>query len=147
MTDSPAEGEGGDAPALVDAAAPAGGQLSRLVRDRRTGLGLSFRALADRCVDPEDPEAGSRWVKSSLETLERGAMVNAPRIHLLRALAAGLDIPLARLQEAAGEQYLGITTVWNPSRQARTLVARYERLSAEDQQRVLDWLELWGSER
>ncbi|MEU7639851.1 XRE family transcriptional regulator [Streptomyces sp. NPDC039016] len=118
--------------------------LSDLVRKRRAQLRLSLRALASRCVDPKDPDAGSRWTHATLANLETKS-IKAPGVPELRALAAGLDLPLRLLQEAAGVQYLGIDTAWSDDGETRTLVHHYWELPPDDRAKVRALIESWGS--
>jgi hypothetical protein len=106
-----------------------------------TELGLSYRALADRCIDPEDPEAGSVWKRTTIDTLSKGQPVKAPNLPALRALAAGLQVPLGLVQEAAGSQFLGIDTVWSADGKVRALVEGFREMDAEDQERVMALME------
>ncbi|MCL6302850.1 XRE family transcriptional regulator [Streptomyces kronopolitis] len=118
--------------------------LSDLVRKRRAQLRLSLRALASRCVDPKEPDAGSKWTFATLGNLETKT-IKAPGVPELRALAAGLDLPLRLLQEAAGAQYLGIDTVWSDDRETRTMVHGYWELDPEDRAKIRAMIESWGS--
>lgn len=117
--------------------------LSDLVRDRKEELGKSYRELADACVDPEDPEAGPLWKRGTLENLAKAVGIKAPTLPQLRALKAGLDLPLGLIQEAAGSQFLGIDTVWSKDGQVRTLVHEFREMDPEDQDRVMALMESW----
>jgi hypothetical protein len=114
-----------------------GDDLSVLVRQRMDELGRSFRTLADACIDPEDPEAGPLWKRTTLDALSKGQRIKAPDFPQLRALAAGLEVPLSRVQEAAGAQFLGIDTVWSADGKVRALVEGFREMSPEDQEKVL----------
>src|SRR5690348_8092543 len=77
-----------------------------LVRHRRSLLGLSFERLASRCIDAG---TGKKVVSASwLHRLESAQPVAAPDLTQLQGLAVGLQVPVAQLQEAAGEQFFGI---------------------------------------
>ncbi|MFM9368166.1 XRE family transcriptional regulator [Streptomyces sp. Da 82-17] len=119
-------------------------ELRDLVRNRRAELRLSLRALAERCVDPEDPDAGPLWNHATLGNLETKT-IKAPRLPELRALAAGLDVPLGLVQEAAGRQYLGIDTVWADDRETRTMVHAYRELDPDDRAKIRAIIESWGT--
>ena len=115
--------------------------LSDLVRQRMEELGHSYRTLADACVDPEDPEAGPLWKRSTLDSLSKGQRVKAPDFPQLRALAAGLQLPLGDIQGAAGSQFLGIDTVWSADGKVRALVEGFRDMDPEDQDKVLALME------
>jgi hypothetical protein len=117
--------------------------LSDLVRDRMEQLGLSYRSLADACIDPEDAEAGPLWKRGTIENLAKGQTIKAPTVPQLRALAAGLQVPLGLAQEAAGAQFLGIDTVWSEDGRARALVHHFQEMDDEDQAKVLALMESW----
>ncbi|MET9729748.1 XRE family transcriptional regulator [Streptomyces sp. NPDC006458] len=117
--------------------------LSDLVRKRRLELGMSYRGLAEACIDPEDPEAGPLWGRSTLENLEKGVGIKAPTLPQLRALKAGLRVPLGLVQEATGAQFVGIDTVWSHDGKIRTLVHGFRELDEADQERVLAMMESW----
>ncbi|MFJ7999005.1 XRE family transcriptional regulator [Streptomyces sp. NPDC096310] len=121
-------------------------ELSDLVRERRTELGLSLRALAGRCIDPES--AGEPlWKYAVLNRLERRLPVIPPRLPELRALAAGLDLPVEVLQGAAGSQFMGIQPPWGSSREMRSLVTDYLALSPESRDRLRSIVRLWAADR
>jgi hypothetical protein len=111
------------------------------VRQRKEELGLSFRALAEACVDPARPESGPVWGRTTLDTLSKGGQVKAPGLHELRALAAGLELSLDDVREAAGRQFLGVDTLWTGDRKVRAFVRGFEELSPEDQAKVWALLE------
>ncbi|MCA1223852.1 helix-turn-helix domain-containing protein [Streptomyces sp. 8L] len=121
--------------------------LTDLVRNRRSELGLSLRKLAERCVDPEAPDAGPIWKYAVINRLERGLPVIAPIVPELRALAAGLQLPLGLIQDAAGAQFFGIDSVWSDEGDVRALVHDYRSMSPEDQERVRDLMRTWGQNR
>ncbi|XUM01277.1 helix-turn-helix domain-containing protein [Streptomyces venezuelae ATCC 10712] len=117
--------------------------LSDIVRDRRAELGLSLREAEERCVDPETGKPVSRAYINSLEKATPN--LEPPTPARLRALAAGFGLPLSLLQEAAGRQFYGVTTVWEASGKARAFVARFEELGEDDQDRVLAMLEAFAA--
>lgn len=107
-------------------------------------LGRSFRDLVPLCVDPEADEetAGEPlWSRSTLQNLASGAPVKAPNFPALRALAAGLQVSLGRVQEAAGAQFFRIDTVWSADGQVRALIEGYREMDPEDQAKVLALIE------
>lgn len=115
--------------------------LSDLVSRRMEERGVSFRALAEECIDPEEPVAGPLWRRTTLDALSKGQRVKAPDLAQLRALAHGLRVPLSRVQEAAGAQFLGIDTVWSPDGRVRALVEGFRDMDPEDQEKVLALME------
>ncbi|MFD7224801.1 XRE family transcriptional regulator [Streptomyces sp. NPDC059883] len=117
--------------------------MSDLVRDRRAELGLSLRKLADLCIDPEDP-GEPLWKFAVINRLERHLPVIPPQLPELRALAAGLSLPLWKVQGAAGAQFFGIDTVWSDA--VRALVQDYESMPPDDQKRARQLMRAWGAE-
>lgn len=118
-------------------------ELSDLVRERRAELGLSLRKFADLCVDPEG-DGVPLWKFAVLNRLERGFPVIPPQLPELRALAAGLDVPVELVQGAAGWQFMGIATAWGGDREMRTVVQDYLTLSPDDQARLRSIMQAWG---
>ncbi|MFI1676993.1 hypothetical protein [Streptomyces sp. NPDC020607] len=103
--------------------------LSDLTRTRMEALGLSFRALADACIDPKHPEDGPLWKRGTLENLVKGRGIKAPTDAQLRALQAGLDCPLLAIQRAAAAQFFGLVSErWTDSEDVRLLLARIDEL-------------------
>lgn len=118
--------------------------LSALVRDRKARLGLSYERLAERCIDPE---TGEQTVKGSwLHRLAQNKPVIPPELPMLRGLAAGLEVTLGAVQDAAGAQFLGIDTVWSASGEARALVERAERLTPEQREQLSRLLDAFTPE-
>ncbi|MFM9675749.1 XRE family transcriptional regulator [Streptomyces brasiliscabiei] len=117
--------------------------LADLVAERIADLGLSYRRLADLCVDPEaSAEEDARpWARSTLENLIKGRRITAPTLPMLRALAVGLRLHLGQVQEAAGSQFLGIDSVWSGDGRARALVIGFGEMDPEDQAKVLALIE------
>jgi transcriptional regulator with XRE-family HTH domain len=119
--------------------------FSDLVRSRRAELGITLRELEARSIDPETGEqAKFGW----LSKVENGGSVKAPSPAILRALAAGLKMPVRVVQEAAAAQFLDYTDfVWSDDRTTRVLVARIEEMSDEDRQRLADIAETFARRR
>lgn len=69
------------------------------------GRPLRIREFARRAVDPESGWSPS---KSLVGNIVAGHQVKVTP-DLLRAVAAGLGVPLRAVQAAAAEQYLGLT--------------------------------------
>ncbi|MGW1295112.1 XRE family transcriptional regulator [Streptomyces sp. NPDC002533] len=112
--------------------------LADLVNRRKGELGLSFRKIAENAVDPVAPMAGSLWTRGTLENLAKREPVKAPSAPMLRALAAGLQVPLRLVQEAAAAQWFGVETVYDDEGdpETRLLVRRYQQMSPEDRRRL-----------
>jgi hypothetical protein len=104
-------------------------------------LGLGSRTLAAACIDPEAPEAGPLWTRGTLDNVVNGRHIKPPEFPQLRALAAGLQVHISVVQEAAGSQFLGIDSVWSQDGQARALVIGFREMSPEDQAKVLALIE------
>ena len=68
------------------------------------GRPLRIRQFADRAVDPK---TGWTPSKSLVDNIVGGHQVKVTP-GLLRAVAAGLGVPLSVVQTAAAEQYLGL---------------------------------------
>ncbi|MFF2964301.1 XRE family transcriptional regulator [Streptomyces sp. NPDC057963] len=115
--------------------APARTDLSDLVRARRQELRLSLRAVQDRTVDPASGEPLLKY--SWIDRLEKGQPVIPPQYPQLRALATALQLPLAKIQDAAGAQFFGIDTVWAESHEARALVRRADRMTPEQLRQLM----------
>ncbi|NNJ04195.1 hypothetical protein HHX38_08610 [Streptomyces sp. PKU-MA01144] len=114
-------------------------QLGDLVLARKETLRLSYEKLAERCIDPQ---TGERTVKSSwLHRIATRLPVQAPGVDQLRGMAAGLQVPLRTVQDAAASQFFGLDSVYSPDENVRTMVHRYEDLSPEDQRKVLALIE------
>lgn len=105
--------------------------LSDLVRTRMEENGQSFRTLADACIDPQDPDAGPQWKRTTLDTLTKGRIIKAPTEAQLRALAEGLNLPLLAIRRAAAAQFMGLVEHWNDDHDTRILIARIEELDKE----------------
>ncbi|GAA0853210.1 hypothetical protein GCM10009525_82300 [Streptosporangium amethystogenes subsp. fukuiense] len=79
--------------------------LSRLVRACRDEAGLSLREFADKCIDPQsDRGLLHNWIGE----LEHGRLPRAPEMWRLRALAAGMGVPVQQLAELSAKQWLGV---------------------------------------
>lgn len=117
--------------------------LSDLVSARMDELGLSYRRLEELCRDPEDDDSAGEplWKRGTLENLSKRRRIHAPDFPMIRALAAGLEVPLERVQEAAGSQFLGIDSVWSSDGRVRALVEGFREMDEEDQAKVLALME------
>ncbi|GAA1977124.1 helix-turn-helix domain-containing protein [Kitasatospora viridis] len=121
--------------------------FSDLVRTRRAELGLSLRALAERCIDPET--GATPITKGWIERLEKGEPVLTPRLSELRAMAAGLQLPLRRLQDEAAVQFLGMQrqAEWSGDSTVRAVVARMEELTPEERADLAQMAELYAAQQ
>jgi transcriptional regulator with XRE-family HTH domain len=123
-----------------------GSPLSDLVRDRKDELGLTLRQLEERCMDPDPDvhdgqEVGPLWGRSTLSLLINGGRIKPPSPARIRALAAGLELPVDDVREAAGKQFFGVDTLRTGDRKVRAFVRDFEGLSPEDQAKVWRLLE------
>jgi transcriptional regulator with XRE-family HTH domain len=117
--------------------------LSDLVRKRRAELRLSLRALEQRTADPGTGEPAVKY--GWLNNLEKAAPnLTPPRLPVLDALAKALELPLGRLQDAAGAQFFGIDTVWSASGEARALVTRADQLSPEQREQIYRLIDMFA---
>lgn len=102
-------------------------QLRDIVNERKEELGLGYERLAARCIDPE---SGEQTVKSSwLHRLATGKPVEAPNYETLRGMAAGLDVPVGVLQDAASAQFFGVDPVFSETAEGRAFLADADRLT------------------
>ncbi|MFB6963096.1 helix-turn-helix domain-containing protein [Streptomyces sp. NPDC056309] len=118
--------------------------LLRLVKARRQELGLSFHSLAAASVDVE---SGAVVSKGWLYRLETGAPVIAPSAEVLAALAVGLRLELARLQEAAAAQFFGLRLPWEASGEAAEWLAALEVLPDGQRRALLDLVQVMAKDR
>lgn len=109
-------------------------QLRDIVVQRKDELGLGYERLAARCVDPE---SGTQTVKSSwLHRLATGKPVEAPDYETLRGMAAGLDVSVAVLQDAASAQFFGASKVFSESADAQAFLEDAERLTESQREAI-----------
>lgn len=121
-----------------------GSELLELVRARRLELGLSYQSLAAACVDlSSGAKASSGW----LHRLETSAPVIPPSVELLGALAAGLQLPRARLQEAAAAQFFGVHVSWEASGDAAAVLADLAALPETQRRAVSDLIRVMAEGR
>lgn len=124
--------------------------LSDLVASRMKELDLSYRTLASRTIDPEstadDPQP--EWTRGTLENLKKGRKIKAPSAPAIRALAAGLQLPLRVVQDAARAQFFNVDAVraaeGELDEETLLLVRRYQELSPEDQLKLRRIAEDWS---
>ncbi|MFF3497428.1 XRE family transcriptional regulator [Streptomyces sp. NPDC002795] len=107
--------------------------LSDLVRDQMKERGLGYRTLAEAAIDPEHPELGPLYTKSTIENLIKNRGVKAPTEGQLRALAAALHLPVSALQRAASAQFFGhVSERWDVEGKRRLFLARIEGIDEEE---------------
>lgn len=111
--------------------------LADLVRARRGQLNLSLAGLSAVAVDPE---GGSSVSHGWIHRLERGQPVHPPQLPQLRALAAGLQLPLPRVQEAAAAQFFGLESGGAPA-EVLALAHRLAGLSPDQRDALLGLLD------
>lgn len=125
------------------ASAPTGrADLSDLLRERRAKLGLSLRGVEARTIDPDTGEPLCKY--SWINKLEKLLTIVPPSYAQLVALAAALELPLGTVQDAAGAQFFGIDTVWNPSGEARALAVQADRMTPEQREQLLRLMETFA---
>lgn len=105
-----------------------------LVRTRRAELDISLRELERRAVDPETGDyVRYGWISK----VERGQSTDTPNSMQIRALAAGLNLPVRAIQEAVAAQFLDVVSeVWAKDRTARVLVARIEEMDPGEVEKI-----------
>ncbi|MFJ3786952.1 hypothetical protein [Streptomyces sp. NPDC090093] len=122
--------------------------LADLVSSRMKELDLSYRTLAGRTIDPDDPDNGPQWTRSTLENLVKGLRVKPPTPQKIRGLAAGLSLPVRLIQDAVRAQFFGIDSVRvgeeGLDEDALIMLRHYETLSAEDRLKLRKIAEDWS---
>lgn len=109
-------------------------QLRDIVVARKDMLGLGYQRLAARCIDPS---TGVQTVKSSwLHRLATGEPVEAPGYEMLRGMAAGLEIPVGVLQDAASAQFFGAERVFSETAEAQAFLEDADRLTPQQREAV-----------
>jgi transcriptional regulator with XRE-family HTH domain len=109
-------------------------QLRSIVVERKEALGLGYARLAARCIDPE---SGEQTVKSSwLHRLATGEPVEPPSYEMLRGMAAGLQVPVGVLQDAASAQFFGVQRTFSESAEGQAFLEDADRLSPAQREAV-----------
>lgn len=109
-------------------------QLRDIVNERKEELGLGYERLAARCIDPE---SGEQTIKSSwLHRLATGKPVEAPSYEMLRGMAAGLQVPVGVLQDAASSQFFGVERVFSESAEGQAFLEDADRLTPAQREAV-----------
>lgn len=86
--------------------------LSRFIRDYLIEHDESERKLAGRAIDPD---TGLKLQHGWINALALGNVSRAPELWRLRALAAAMGMPAARLAELAAAQWLGVDVAQVPA--------------------------------
>jgi hypothetical protein len=116
-------------------------QLGDLVLERKEALRLSYEKLAVRSIDPE---TGLQTVKPSwLHRIATRLPVQAPDVAGLRGMAAGLEVPLRVVQDAAAAQFFGMDSVYSADETLRTIVPHLEEMSPEDRRKIMALIEAY----
>lgn len=107
--------------------------LAELMSERagKRGSGLpTWEQVAERAIDPRtgyQPSPNLLWKASA----QQGIKINPP---LVRAIAAGLGLPLLRVQEAAAREFIGwqIDDPFNTAPGDDDVVVRVARTGAQE---------------
>jgi transcriptional regulator with XRE-family HTH domain len=110
---------------------PAADALSQLVRDVQA-TGVSFQGMADRAA-----KRGYSISKPYFQKIAAGNATTAPTAERLKAIAAGLGIPMRIVQRAAAIQYLNYqaTELSGYDDDTRIIVAHLAGKSPADRRR------------
>jgi transcriptional regulator with XRE-family HTH domain len=109
-------------------------QLADLIRDRRAGLGQSLDTFSKQAVDPV---SGTRVTRGWIYRLEQGERVTSPQYEELCALANAAQLPVERLQDAAGQQFHGVSPLRSGTGEAVAYVRKLDALPADQRERLL----------
>lgn len=108
-------------------------RLSIFVRDWLAEHDESTRGLADKAVDPK---TGFQLQHGWIASLARGRVPRAPDLWRLRALAAGMGVPVRLLAELAAAEWLGLEVAEVPvGSDSAVVVTVPEGLSEEERAR------------
>ncbi|MFC8290041.1 hypothetical protein ACFUJ0_06235 [Streptomyces sp. NPDC057242] len=122
--------------------------LTDLVSSRMRELDLSYRTLAGRTVDPDDPDGGPQWTRSTLENLVKGLRIKPPTPQKVAGLAAGLSLPVRLVQDAVRGQFFGVDSLRvgeeSLDEDALIMLRHYETLSVEDRLKLRKIAEDWS---
>ncbi|MDH6226251.1 helix-turn-helix domain-containing protein [Streptomyces sp. MJP52] len=114
------------------------GQFAELIRDRRRELGESLDRFAAKAVDPV---TGTRVTRGWIYRLETGEAITPPVFEELRALAAAAELPVGRLQDAAGRQFHGVEPLESGTSEARAYVRKLDRLPPDQRERLMQLID------
>lgn len=113
-------------------------QFADLIRARRADLRESLDTFAAKAVDPK---SGTRVTRGWIYRLEKGEEITPPQVEELRALAAAAELPLGRLQDAAGSQFHGVDPLQSGSSEARAYVHKLDRIPPDQRERLLQFID------
>ncbi|MFD7978846.1 hypothetical protein [Streptomyces sp. NPDC059071] len=124
--------------------------LTDLVDSRMGEANLSYRTLAARTADPDDtaenPEP--QWTRGTLENLRKGRKIKAPTPEQVRGLAAGLQLPVRLVEDAARAQFFDVDAVRvgesDLDDETLLLVRHYQELTPEDQLKLRRIAQDWS---
>ncbi|MDR3081969.1 MAG: XRE family transcriptional regulator [Streptomyces sp.] len=118
-----------------------------LVRERRAELGISLRDLEARAIDPESGvQAKFGW----LSKVENNKPVDTPKLELVKAVAAGLTLPLSVVKGAVMRQFLDYDPAqdagvsWSEDMTTRIIAARATEMSDEDRRQLAEIAETFA---
>jgi hypothetical protein len=115
-------------------AAPGRTQFRDVVVERKNALNLSYAKLAVRCIHPD---TGVQTVKDSwLHRVATGEPVQAPDFDMLLGMAAGLEVDVDVLQDAASAQFFGAQKVFTESAEAKAFLEDADRLTPTQREAV-----------
>lgn len=105
-----------------------------LIRDRRAELKESLDTFAAKAVDPI---SGMEVTRGWIYRLETGKPVTPPVFEELRALAEAAELPVERLQDAAGSQFHGVDPLASGSSESKAYVHKLDQLPTEQRNGLL----------
>lgn len=109
-------------------------QFRDIVVERKEALELSYARLAARCIHPD---TGVQTVKDSwLHRVATGEPVQAPDYDMLLGMAAGLEVDVNVLQDAASAQFFGAQKVFAESAEAKAFLEDADRLSPAQREAI-----------
>ena len=111
-------------------------QLSDLIRSRRAELKESLDTFAAKAVDPV---SGVRVTRGWIYRLETGQKITPPVYEELCALRAAAQLPIERIQDAAGAQFHGVDPLRGGAGtgEAVAYVRKLDSLPADQRERLL----------
>lgn len=114
--------------------------LSRLVKERRSELGMSLSQVVEASGDPD---LNASWINR----LELGQLREVPKQQRLEALARGLRLPFQTVARAAAAQFMGVESEepeWSSDGSVQIVVARMGELDAEGRRELAEVAEIFA---
>ncbi|MGJ5898587.1 hypothetical protein ACSCBZ_42615 [Streptomyces niveiscabiei] len=111
------------------------GALTSLLRGRREELGKGIDWVTRHAVDPVTGDGMKKGRLWRLEGREDGG-ITPPNAAELRAIAAGYQLPLERLQDAAGSQFHGRDPLRTGTGEAVAYVRKLDLLTDEQRENL-----------